>query len=88
MKVAFEAAKDEINKEKHGLRLSEAVALFEDPEALILSSVRQDIDEKRYKIIGLYGGKLHTAIYTWRGETVRFISFRRASKNEQIGYAS
>ncbi|MGR3661029.1 MAG: hypothetical protein ACU0CA_07560 [Paracoccaceae bacterium] len=39
-------------------------------------------------MIGVHKGKLHTAVYVWRGNAVRFISFRRSNDNEENAYHS
>jgi uncharacterized DUF497 family protein len=42
--------------------------------------------EQRYLLIAHYGNSLWSAVYAMRGETVRIISVRRATKSEVSFY--
>ena len=88
MKIEFDPAKDARNQAKHGLSLTEGAAIFEDDNHLILPSIRHIDGEERFKVIGTCNGKLHTAVYVWRGEKVRFISMRRSNNNEERSYGA
>jgi len=82
MKIEFDAA----NREKHGLSLAFGVMIFDDPDALILPTIRKEDEEERHKAIGMVEGRLYTAVHVWRGETVRFISVRRSNDSEERAY--
>lgn len=84
--ISFDPVKDRVNRAKHGLSLADAVKVFDDDDFLEISTIRAGDGEDRWKAIGLIEGRLHTAIYTWRGETQRFISFRRSNKGEERAY--
>jgi len=86
MDIEFDSAKDAINRAKHGLSLADGAALFDDPDHLILPSIRKIDGEERFKVIGMMKGKLHIAVYVWRGERIRFISVRRSNKGEERAY--
>lgn len=86
MKIQFDEAKDAANRRKHGLSLAFGARIFDDPELLIISTIREGDEEERYKAIGLVDSKLYTAIHVWRGETVRFVSVRRSNENEEKAY--
>ena len=88
MEFEFDEAKESANRERHGLSLSLGARIFEDPDHLVLPTIRELDDEQRYKAIGLVEGKLHTAIHVWRGERVRFISVRRSNAGEERAYRS
>ena len=88
MLVDFDAAKDEANREKHGVSLAFGARVFEDPDHIVLPSLRPVDGEDRYKTIGVVDGKLWTAIHVLRGETVRMISVRRSNVGEQRDYDS
>lgn len=86
MDVEFDPAKDAINIAKHGVSLAFGAELFEDPDVLILPSIRQVDREDRFKAIGLIDGKLWTAVHVVRGGAIRFLSVRRSNDGEQRSY--
>lgn len=86
MRIEFDNTKDEINRQKHGLSLAFGARIFDDPDLLILPTIRDEDDEERYKAVGLVEGKLYTAVHVWRDDTLRFLSVRRSNKNEEEAY--
>jgi len=80
MKFEWDSEKSRANKEKHGID-------FETAQNLWLDENRIEIEtpypvEKWNIIIAKFLGKLWTAVYTIRSETVRIISVRRSRKKE------
>ncbi len=55
--------------------------------AISLEDTRKDYGERRLRVLGTIDGKLHTAVVTPRGETIRVISLRRANRREERAYA-
>ena len=88
MEFDFDPAKDEANLFKHRLRLAFGQRVFDDPFLAELPSIRPVDGEDRFKAVGLVEGKLYTAVYVWRGETIRLISVRRSNASEQRNYDS
>lgn len=86
MNIEFDPAKDEANIAKHGLSLSFGIELFADPGHLLIGSVREIDGEERFKLIGMHGEKLFTAVHVRRGAVVRFISVRRSNDGEERIY--
>lgn len=86
MEIEFDPAKDAVNREKHGLSLSFGAWIFDDPDALIVPTIRRGDEEERYKAIGMVEGRLFTAVHVWRGAAVRFISVRRSNDGEERAY--
>ena len=86
MEFEWDPAKDEANRFKHGLRLAFGRRVFDDPDHVIVPTVRLGDEEERHKVIGMVDGKLHTAIHVWRDDVVRFISVRRSNASEQRDY--
>lgn len=74
--------------QKHGVPLSFGANIFDDPEMLVVSTIRDEDGEERSKAIGMIDGKLWTAIHVYRGQAVRFLSVRRSNANEQRAYSS
>ncbi len=59
--------------------------MFEDSNALTLD--QQVGGELRFVTIGLDGfGRLLVVVYTWRGERIRIISARKATRSEVRQY--
>ena len=86
MRSEFDAAKDAVNVDKHGVSLGFGSRLFADPDMLLVPTVRIEDGERRLKAIGVVGGKLWTAVHVVRAETVRFTSVRRSNRGEQRLY--
>jgi uncharacterized DUF497 family protein len=83
----YDEAKSRSNFEKHGLRL-EWAAFADWANALTIPDERKDYGEIRINAYVPYGteARLHVVCYTDRGDTRRFISFRKANKGEIEDY--
>jgi uncharacterized protein len=82
----FDTAKSVSNRAKHGIDFVEAQGLWNDP--MLLEIPAKTDDEPRYLAIGQIDGKHCSAIFTYRGANVRWISVRRARKEEVALYES
>jgi len=80
MKFEWDAAKSAANKAKHGIDFETAKNIWPDENRVEIHAPYPV--EDRTILIGRYQGKLWTAIYTMRGETIRIISVRRAREKE------
>jgi uncharacterized DUF497 family protein len=69
---------------KHGLDFLEAPPLFDDPEKITFEYTVKN--EERFLDMTRYKGSLCCLVYTQRGENIRLISFRRASRKERRRY--
>lgn len=81
MKVIYDAAKDAINKEKHGVSLTDA-ALIDWEAALIWQDTRRDYGELRMIALAPIGERLYCAVYVDRENDRRIISLRKANQRE------
>jgi uncharacterized protein len=86
MDVEFDADKDEINRFKHQLPLAFGKRIFDDPDVMLLPTMRVGDDEERWKAVGYVDGKLYTAVHVWRDEAARMISVRRSNDGERRDY--
>ncbi len=86
MRFDFDPATDAANRLKHGVPLTFGMRVFEDPENVLLSSIRPIDDEDRHKVIGNVDGKLWTTVYNERESGLRLISVRRSNGSEQRSY--
>lgn len=86
MDFEFDPDKSATNLKKHGIDFVEAQELWEDSDRLLVPAKTQG--EARYMLVGKMGQKHWSAIFTYRGESVRIISVRRARKEEVDAYES
>ncbi len=81
MAITFDPAKDARNIAERGLSF-ERVADLDWETAVVIEDVRRDYGEPRLRVMARLDGRLHAAVVTPRGEDLRVISFRRASRRE------
>ena len=82
-----EKSKAGINFRKHGVRIPEAIAVFDDPYAMTIMDDESDPGEQRSITLGLgAAGRLLVVVYAWRGESIRIISARPAEAHEREEY--
>jgi len=86
MDFEFDPDKSATNLKKHGIDFVEAMELWEDSDRLVVPARTQG--EARYMLVGKMGRKHWSAIFTYRGESIRIISVRRARKEEVNAYES
>jgi uncharacterized DUF497 family protein len=84
VKFEFDEAQSSSNKAKHGIDFVKAQELWEDMYRLETPAL--SLDESRYQVLGLIGDKIWSAFITYRNETIRIISVRRARENEEDNY--
>ena len=86
MTFEYDPTKAQANRQKHGVSFAEAEFVFFDPFAI------QDIDpdsieEERYITVGMgNSGRLLVVVYTMRGDKIRLISARLATRQETKTY--
>lgn len=81
----WDADKAAANLAKHGVSF-ERVHDFEWSTAQITTDDREDYGEVRTIALGLIGPVLHTLVFTERGDRIRVISLRKATKREVKAY--
>lgn len=74
------------NIEKHGLDFVDAALVYDSPDKVTIESPRRD--EKRLLDMAMVelAGTVLVLVYVLRGDNVRVISFRRASRAERRFY--
>ena len=86
MSFEWDQAKAARNLEDHGVDFAEAAVALEDERALTVEDARHD-DEQRFVSLCLDPlGRLLVVVYTWRDDTIRLISARKATKTETRRY--
>ena len=89
MEFEWDPAKATRNLAKHGVSFDEASTVFGDPLAGTIVDPRHSMDETRFVTIGYSTSRrLLVVAHVDRGEAVRIISARRATRRERIRYES
>jgi uncharacterized DUF497 family protein len=85
--IEFDPSKDAKNWAKHKLHLATAAFVFADPMRIerIDDSSSNTSGEERWQTLGKVGSVLFV-VYTERGEKIRLISARPATKAEKRSY--
>jgi uncharacterized DUF497 family protein len=85
MRFEWDPRKAVVNVKKHGVDLADAVSVLYDDLAITLPD--DHADEDRFVTMGTDAvGRILVVAYTWRGECMRLISARRATRTEQRLY--
>ena len=87
--MEFEQNSDKaaLNLEKYGVSFQKAATVFNDPLSITFPDPDHSIEESRYVIIGVSRfGQLLVVAHTERGEKVRSISARKATRQERRFY--
>ena len=79
----WDSSKDEVNKEKHGIRFEDAIELFDAPFLRFRSDRSGEI---RWVALGKARGRVIAVIHTEREGRIRIISARMARTKEREIY--
>ena len=83
MRVTWDSNKAEINFKKHKIRFSDAEMVLYDPFAMTLEEHVVATDQ-RFVTIGYDAvGRIIAVVYSYRGDTIRLISARKATPKER-----
>ena len=86
MKVTWDPAKAEANFRKHRIRFSDAEPALFDLMALTIEDETVQ-GEQRFVSIGSDAlNRILVLVYTYRGDDIRLISARRATRKERKAY--
>ena len=89
MPLSFEwdENKAKSNLAKHGVSFAEATTVFGDPQSLTIPDPEHSQTEDRFVSMGSsHRQKLLVVVHTERGDSIRIISARRASRKERKSY--
>lgn len=79
-------AKRKSNLRKHGLDFKDAYLVHENPDKCTYEASRGDEYRLMDVALAVVKGRLLSLVYTERGNDVRVISFRNASREERRQY--
>ena len=85
MSYEWDEQKRQINVKKHGVDFIDVPELF-NGDIVTIPDERFDYGETRFIVIGILKNQVIVVAYTERGDNIRIISARKATKNEQIYY--
>jgi uncharacterized DUF497 family protein len=87
LRFEWDDRKARSNLAKHGVSFEEASTAFEDLASLTIPDPIHSEEEDRFILLGqTYRGKIVVVIHTERGENIRIISARPASRQERKTY--
>ena len=85
MRFIWHEPKRQANLKKHGVDFADAVGVLFDELAITI--VDENPAEERFISIGVDPlNRILVVAYTWRGDTIRIISARKATAAERKGY--
>lgn len=84
--IEFDPSKAASNVRKHGVGFADAEQALRDPLAVTIEEPDAE-SEQRFVTLGMDSlGRVLVVVYTLRGERVRLISARKASRGESEQY--
>jgi uncharacterized protein len=87
VKFEWDPLKAALNFAKHGVSFEEATTIFRDPLSATAHDPDHSVTENRFVPFGIsVQGRLLTISHTGRGEAIRIISARLATKQERRIY--
>ncbi len=86
MDVLWDPEKAKTNFRKHRIRFSDADFVFYDPMALVIEEQLVD-GEQRFVSVGTDSiGRILVVVYSYRNDSIRIISARKATPHERKVY--
>ena len=86
MKVVWDTDKAASNVKKHGIRFPDAEIVLCDPYGITLEDERAEGEQRQVTIGSDALERVLVVVYTMRGEDLRIISARKATKRERNAY--
>lgn len=86
MKFDWDEAKNNANQRKHNISFQKAYPAFLDPYGIILADPSHSIEEERSLLLGFNNKHLVVISFTKRGDFIRIISCRKATRKERRVY--
>ena len=83
----WDSRKADQNLRKHGVPFDEAATIFSQTQVIVFFDPDHSQGEDRFIIIGISSqGRLLMVAFTERGDVIRIISSRRATRSEERFY--
>jgi uncharacterized protein len=84
--LEWDEEKAEANAQKHGVDFADAATVLSDEMAITIPDPGADEEQRFVTVGGDATGEVLVVVYTWRGDRVRLISARRATRFERRAY--
>jgi uncharacterized DUF497 family protein len=81
MRLTFDPVKNARNIAERGLPF-ELVAEIEQETVALEDDTRPNYGERRVRVLGMTGERLHAVVITYREDAMHAISFRKANRKE------
>lgn len=79
--------KEKANLRKHGIRFAPAALALDDPYAVTIADRESNPAEERFVTLGADPqGRILVIVYAYRGDDIRMISARAATRREREAY--
>ena len=85
MEFEWHETKRQINLARHKIDFQDAKEIWQS-DVLEVPSAQDEHGEQRYIAYGVLEGRIIAVVFTWRGESRRLISARRARTHERQNY--
>jgi len=87
LRFLWDPRKAAANLRKHDVGFGEATTVFDDPLSVTIVDPDHSTDEQRFLLLGVSNRRRLLAVaHSERGESIRIISARRASRRERRTY--
>lgn len=87
LEFEWDDEKASTNLQKHGVAFQEAATAFGDSLSITILDPEHSLEEDRFVLIGeTFRGRMVVVVHTERGENVRIISARLATRHERRAY--
>ena len=80
----WDANKENVNEDKHGVSFKQAQLAFADPKRVIAKDLEHSKTESRYYCFGKVDEEIITVRFTYRGNKIRIIGAGYWRKGKQI----
>ena len=85
VKFTWDEVKRQINLKRHGFDFKDGAIVFAG-EVVTVEDTRYEYGEERFATLGMFYGRVVMIIHTERGNMIRMISMRKATKYEERTY--
>jgi len=82
----WDEAKRRENLAKHRVEFADAATAFEDDNTITLPDEESDAEDRFVMMAMDALGRILVIVYTWRADTIRLISARKATPRERKNY--
>ena len=87
LRFSWDPQKAAANLRKHGVLFADAATAFGDPLSITIPDPDHSADEERFLLVGLTAtGRLVVVAHSERGNDIRLISAREATRRERESY--